>query len=234
VRRVARRLGRLAGNTRLLTLIGVGSLAAGGADAAPAPILFKLTVVATVHSEWDHTGVPSPAGGCERIVRSEGFRDVRFRTAKPTLIRVANGRVLPATVRGLTGTVALAGANTVRDVCGTETKEAIQDCVTTRRSFRGATLGVLSTRAGSITLRPARRVRLRTVNCPQEPADVVRAPLGPVPGPLHVSTAALASKKTANITLTASASRRIDYAPVEQGTLQHRAVWKLTLSRVQP
>ena len=172
MRRVARRLGRLAGNAGLLTLIGATSFSAAGADAGPAPTFFKLTIVATAHAEWDHTGAPAASGDCQRTVRSEGFRDVRFRTAKPTLIRVANGRVLAGTVRRLTGTVVLAGANTVSDMCGTDTKQAIQDCVTTRRSFRAGTIGVLSMRAGSITFRPVRNVRLRTVTCPQEPAEV--------------------------------------------------------------
>jgi hypothetical protein len=35
------------------------------------------------------------------------------------------------------------------------------------------------------------------------------------------------------LTLTASASRRVGYGPVEQGTLTHRSAWKLTLVRVQ-
>jgi hypothetical protein len=206
---------------------------AAHASAKPAPALFKLTVVATAHAEWDHTGAPAAAGDCERAVRSEGFRDARFRTAKPTLIRVVGGRVLAATVRGLTGTVVLAGANTVSDVCGTETKQAIQDCATTRRSFGGGTMGVLSTRPGSVTLRPVRNVRLRTATCPEEPADVVRTPLGPMPGPLRISTAALANKRVSHLTLAASASRRVGYGPVEQGTLTHRSAWKLTLVRVQ-
>jgi hypothetical protein len=232
VRRVARRLGRLAGNAGLLTLIGATSFSAAGADAAPAPALFKLTVVATAHAEWDHTGAPAGSGDCERTVRSEGFRDVRFRTAKPTLVRVTGGRVLAGTVRGLTGTVVLAGANTVSDVCGMETSQAIQDCVTTRRSFRAGTVGVLSLRAGSITFRRVSNVRLRTVTCPQEPAEVVRAPLGPIPGPLRISAAALANERAPRLTLTASASRRVGYGPVEQGTLKHRSAWKLTLVRV--
>jgi hypothetical protein len=215
-------------------LVGVFAvcITAAHASAKPAPALFKLTIVATGHAEWDHTGAPAAAGDCERTVRSEGFRDVRFRTAKPVLVRVVGGRVLAGTVRGLTGTVVLAGANTVSDICGAETKQAIQDCVTTRRSFRAGTTGVLSIRPGSITFRPVRHVRLRTVDCPQEPAEVVRAPLGPIPGPLRISTAALANERVPRLTLTASASRRVGYGPVEQGTLRHRSAWKLTLVRV--
>jgi hypothetical protein len=232
VRRVARRLGRLAGNAGLLTLIGVTSFSAAGADAAPAPAFFKLTVIGTAHAEWDHTGAPAASGDCERTLRSEGFRDVRFRTAKPALIRVVGGRVLAGTVRGLTGRVVLAGANTVSDVCGMEMKQAIQDCVTTRRTFRAGRMGVLSMRAGSVTFRSVRNVRLRTATCPQEPAEVVRAPLGPIPGPLRISTTVLANDRVPRITLTASASRRVHYGPLEQGTLKHRSAWKLTLVRV--
>jgi hypothetical protein len=221
---------------KYIVLVGVFvvCITAARASAKPAAALFKLTIVATAHAEWDHTGAPAAAGDCERTVRSEGFRDVRFRTAKPALIRVVGGRVPAATVGRLSGTVALAGANTVTDICGTETRQAIQDCVTTRRSFRGGTTRVLSMRAGSITFRPVRDVRLRTVNCPQEPAEVVRAPLGPIPGPLRISTATLANEGVARITLTASASRRVGYGPVEQGTLRHRSAWKLTLLRVHP
>ena len=219
---------------RHTVLIGVIVVctAAAHASAEPAPTLFKLTVVATAHAEWDHTGLAVASGDCERTVRSEGFRDVRFRTAKPTVVRVARGRVLAATIRGLTGTVVLSGANTLSDVCGQETKEAIQDCATTRRSFRSATVGVSSRRPGSVTLGPLRQLRLRTINCPQEPADVIRTPLGPIPGPLR--TTALANPRVLHLTLTASASRRIGFGPAEQGTLQQRSRWKLTFDRVQP
>jgi hypothetical protein len=210
------------------------SFAAAHASASPAPSLFKLSIVATAHAEWDHTGVPSPFGDCDRTIRSEGIRTTRFRTAKPALIRVVDGRVLAGTVRGLTGTVTLSGANTVTDLCGPEMKEAIQDCVTTKRSFRAGTMGVVSTQRGSITLRPVRNVRLRTSLCPREPAEVVRPPVGPVPGPLHVSTVTLANKRVTHITLTASASRTLNFGPVEQGVLRQRSAWKVMLERVQP
>jgi hypothetical protein len=218
---------------RHTVLIGVivVCIAAAHASAEPAPALFKVSIVATAHAEWDHTGLATASGDCARTVRSEGFRDVRLRTAKPTVVRVAAGRVLGATVRGLTGTVVLSGANTLSDVCGLETKQAIQDCATTRRSFRSATIGVSSTRPGSVTLGRLRQLRLRTINCPQEPADVLRTPLGPIPGPL--SLAALANPRVLHLTLTASASRRISFGPAEQGTLQQRSKWKLTFDRVQ-
>jgi hypothetical protein len=221
---------------RYIVPVGVlaASFAAAHASASPAPTLFKLSIVASAHAQWDHTGVSSPFGDCDRTIRSEGIRNTRFRTAKPSLIRVVDGRVLAGTLRGLTGTVTLSGANTVTDVCGPETREAIQDCVTTKRSFRGGTIGVVGLQQGSITLRPVRNVRLRTITCPREPAEVVRTPVGPVPGPLRVSAAALANKRIARITLTGAASRTLNFGPVERGTLRQRSAWRLTLQRVQP
>jgi hypothetical protein len=230
---LALRVQRAAGYTVPVGVLAA-CFAAAHASAGPAPSLFKVSIVATAHAEWDHTGVSSPFRDCDRTVRSEGIRNTRFRTAKPSVIRVVDGRVLARTVRGLTGTITLSGANTVTDVCGRETKEAIQDCVTTKRSFRGGTIGVVGTRPGSITLRPVRNVRLRTSSCPREPAEVVRTPVGPIPGPLRVSTATLANTRVARITLTASASRRLNFGPVEQGTLRQRSAWRLTLERVQP
>jgi hypothetical protein len=218
----------------VVAVLAVGFSVAADASPAPAPALFKLSIVGTAHAEWDHTGLPAPSGDCQRTIRSEGVRNARFRTAKPTVVRVVGGRVQAATIGALTGTVVLSGANRISDVCGVETKQAIQDCATTRRSFRAATMGVLSTRPGSVTFRPVRNLRLQRSTCPQEPAQVVRAPLGPIPGPLRISAAALANPRVSHITLTASASRRVRYGPVEQGTLAHRSAWKLTFERVRP
>jgi len=227
-------MNRVARHTLLIGVL-VAGIAAAHASAEPAgPARFKLSIVGTAHAEWDHTGLPAPSGDCQRTIRSEGLRNARFRTTKPTVVRVVGGRVQAGTIRALTGTVVLSGANTVSDVCGVDRTQAIQDCATTKRSFRGATIGVLSTRAGSVTFRPVRNLRLRTSTCPQEPAEVVRAPLGPIPGPLRISTAALANPRVAHITLTASASRRVVYGPVERGTLEHRSAWKVTFERVRP
>lgn len=218
----------------LVVLIGIVCLMAASAAAAPAPAVFRLSISGTAHQEWDHTAAPTPAGDCMRTVRSEGIRDVRLHTARPALIRVAAARVLRVDVRRLSGTVSLSGANTISDACGTERRETIQDCVMTKRSFKGGSLGLLSRKAGSITLLPARNVHLRNVTCPREPADVAAAPLGPVPGPLRVSTATLANRRIARITLTASASRRRTYGAPEAGRIEQRSVWTLTFTRVQP
>ena len=74
-----------------------------------------------------------------------------------------------------------------------------------------------------------RLARVRSCTYPREPVDVVRAPLGPVPGLLHVSTANLANER---ITLTASKTRRVRFGSLEAGTLTHRSARKLTLERV--
>ena len=232
MRRAAGRLGRLARNACLLTLVGITSVFAATANAAPEPATFKLSISGTAHAEWDHTAAPVPAGDCVRTTRSEGFRDVRFRTARPTVVRVVDKRVLAATIRRLAGTVTLAGANTVTDMCGAESRQAIQDCATTRRSFGKGTVSAVSRRAGSLTFGRIRNTRLRTSTCPREPAEVVSTPLGPVPGPLRISTSALANPRIARITLTATASRTVTYGPEASGTLEHRSAWKVTLQRV--
>ncbi len=196
--------------------------------------MFRLTISGTAHQEWDHTGASVPAGDCEQTVRSEAIRDVSFRTAHPLVVRFA-GRVLAATtVRGLTGTVKLSGANTTTQICGSERTESIADCAQTRRTFKGGTIGVVGPRAGTIRLGPFRNVRLRTASCPREPADVLEAPLGPIPGPLHLRVGTVTNPRIARITLTASASRRKTYGAPEAGTLEQRASWKVTLSRVRP
>jgi len=216
----------------LLVLLVATCVLAAHASAAPAPALFRLSITGTAHGEWDHTGVPTQFEGCDRTVRSEGIRDVRFRTARPALVRVINGRLSAATVRGLTGTVTLAGANTTTDACATgEGREAIADCAQTKRGFKNATIAVVGGR-GTLTLRPVRNARLRTSNCPHEPADVVRAPLGPLPARLRVSARALTDHGVARVTLTASKTGTVDYGPLESGRLHHRSAWKITLERV--
>lgn len=171
---------------------------------------------------------------CEHTVRAEGIRDVRFRTARPVLVRFDGARLLPVRVRGLRGTGTVAGANTVTDICGNGRTQAIQDCVLTKQAFKGGSIGALSARAGSITLRALREVRLQTISCPQEPAEVLAAPLGPVPGPLRLPVAALRNRRIAHVTLTASASRGKKYGSPEDGTLEQRAAWTLTFTRVRP
>ena len=217
----------------LLAALAVTCAVAVRAEAARTPALFKLSISGTAHAEWDHTGAPAPFEGCERTVRTEGIRDVRFKTRSPALVRVQNGRLSAATVRGLTGTVTLGGANTTTDVCSTgEGRQAIADCARTTRAFRTATVAFVGDRRGVLTLRPVRNARLGVSTCPREPAEVVAAPLGPVPGPLHFSTAALADEGIARIMLRASKTRRVTYGSPQSGRLEHRSAWRITLVRV--
>jgi len=192
-----------------------------------------VSVSGTAHDVWNFTGAPSVAGGCERTVQTEGIRDVRFRTTRPTVVRVRSGRILATTFRNFAGTVTLAGANTTSVTCGEERTQTIADCAQTRRSFSKATVGARSARPGSITL-GAVRATLRRSDCPLEPSDVRRQPLGTIPGPLRISTNSLANPRLARITVRVSASRRTNYGPLEQGTLQQRSSWRVTLVRLSP
>jgi hypothetical protein len=213
--------------------MGLVCCAATSASAAPAPLVFRLTISGTATADFDHTGAPVASGGCTISLRSEGSRSAEFRSARATLIRFVAGRVQKVDVRGLPGTVELTGQNEVKEVCGgTETPTALP-CADSTRTFMDARTTLSSTKSGSITLRPL-RVRLRRSECPNEPDDVAAAPLGPVPGPLRISTANLANRKIARITLTASASRRKTYGSPEAGTLRQRATWRLTFTRVRP
>jgi hypothetical protein len=167
-------------------------------------------------------------------VRSEGERSVQFRTTRPTLVRVVSGRFLRAELRHVAGTVALAGPNTLNEVCGTTETHTAQSCAKTNRLFSGGTTTVSSPRAGTIALRPVGNIRLRRIECPEEPADLAVTPLGPVPSPLHISVATLNKKRITKITLTASASRRRKYGVPEKGTLVQRSKWTFTFVRVEP
>jgi hypothetical protein len=233
VRRAQGRLGRLERDAGLLALTGVVCFAATSASATPAPAVFRLTISGTATADFDHTSAPVASGACEVSLRSVGSRSASFRSTRPTVIRIVAGRVQKVEVRAVVGTVNLTGENTSNEACsGLETHTA-QPCADTTRTFRDARTTLSSTKAGSITLRPL-RIRLQRSECPREPDEVVAAPLAPVPGPLRVSTATLANRRIARITLTASASRRTNYGSPEAGTLQQRAAWTLTFKRVRP
>jgi hypothetical protein len=216
----------------LLSLAGVVCAAASGAAAAPAPTLYRVTVSGTAHQEWDHTAAPVTEGGCERTQRSEGIRRVTFRTKASAILRVSGGRFLPADLGAVAGAVSLVGANTDKEVCGTVGMESIADCAPTKRSFAGARLRVAGPAPGVLVVRSVRNVRLRRAQCPREPAEVVRAPLGPIPITLRVSTRTLANPRVVRITLTARATRTTTYRAPEAGTQEVRSAWALTLVRV--
>jgi hypothetical protein len=235
VRRAASRLGRLAGDAGLLALTGFlcCTPASASATASPAPALFRLTISGRATADFDHTTAPEVSEGCETSERSEGVRTAQFRSRRPTVVRIVGGRVQAVGVRAIAGTVTLTGPKTLNEVCATGETHTIKPCAKTTRIFRDARTTVLSTKPGSLTLRPL-RLRLQRIECPREPDDLVAAPLGPVPGPLQLSVAALARERITRLTLTASATRHKGYAAPEQGTIVQRSHWTLTFERIRP
>ena len=145
-------------------------------------------------------------------------------------MRFIGGRLQGVVVHGLEGTVKLSGTNTQNVDCRTGQMPPPERCAETTRRFTNARVTLSSTAAGSITIRPP-RVALRSARCPQEPGDVVALPLGPPPGPLHISVATLTRSRATRITLTASARRTKNYASPEAGFVRQRTAWKLTLVR---
>ena len=75
------------------------------------------------------------------------------------------------------------------------------------------------------------RVDLRRIQCPREPDEVVALPLGPAPGPLHLSLATLTNPRTTKVTLSASAQRTKNYGAPEKGFVHQRTAWSVTLVR---
>ena len=227
-------LGPLRRNVRLLGPLGVACVVAAHASAAPAPTLFRLTIVGTVHQEWTFTAAPVTSGDCRRTETSEGIRSVSFRTAVPVTVRLSSGRVLPVKVRRIAGTVTLAGANTTEASCGGDVGTSkIADCAQTRRAFTGASVHVVSPRPGFIALNGIANVRLATADCPREPPDVVRSPLGPALNLLRLPKAALTEGRLARINLHASRTQRKIYGSPEKGRLTESAGWTLTFVRVK-
>jgi hypothetical protein len=226
-------LRRLAKNWGLLGGIGAACALAAQASAAPAPALFRLSITGTANHVWSHTTAPKQTGNCSRTEMSEGIRSVQFRTKEPVLVRLIRGRVLPADVRNLTGTVTLGGANTIAERCGDVGTGRIADCAQTKRSFSGARLRVSSPRAGFLELGLVRNVRLRRSDCPVEPAQVTRRPLGPELSALRLPEEVLGQRRVSRITMRASRTRTTSYAAPEDGSLQERAEWSLTF-RAKP
>jgi hypothetical protein len=226
VRGVAGGLGRLARDAGVLGVIGGACFAAAGAaaDAAPTPQVFALTISATLRADFDRTD-------CDAASRAAGIRTATFRSSRPTLVRFVGGRIQTVVIRGLTGAVKLSGTNTQSVVCGGTTPSEPQPCASTTRRFATAQVVFSSAGVGAIAIRPP-RVAVRRVGCPAEPNDFVALPLGPAPGPLHLSIPKLTSSRTSRITLTASARRTKNYAAPEAGFLRQRAAWKFTFARI--
>lgn len=227
-------LGRLRRNLGLLCLVGIACSAAAHASAAPAPTLFRLTIVGTAHQEWSVTAAPIVTGECRRTETSEGIRSATFRTRAPVTVRIAAGRLLPVVVRGIQGKVTLAGANTTKETCGEAGTSKIADCAQTMRAFTRATVHATSSRPGIVTLKGIANVRLATADCPIEPADVVSRPLGPPLNLVRLPKETLTGQKLASIKLSATRSRHKVYGSPQQGRLVERVEWTLKLVRVHP
>jgi hypothetical protein len=206
---------------------------AAHASASSGPTRFRLTIVGTVEQEWTFTAAPVVSGDCRRTETSEGIRSVSFRTTVPVTVRLAAGRVLPVDVRRIAGTVTLAGANTTEEICGGVGTSKIADCAQTRRSFTGASVHAASPRRGFISLNRIANVRLATADCPREPPDVMRRPLGPALNSLRLPKAALMERRLAGINLHASRTQRTNYGLPEKGRLVESAGWTLTFVRVK-
>jgi hypothetical protein len=230
VRRTAGRLGRLARDAGFLGVVGATSFASAGADAAPGPEVFKLTIRVTAVADFDHTSAPVESAGCATTTQAQGFMTVRFGTRRPVLIRFVAGRAQPVVVRPLDGTAVLRGTNDLAASCASGTTHSPQACRQTIRTFRDAQTTFSSPRPGAVAL-SAVRVTLRPIDCPREPDELRRAVIGRLPSPLSISTATLTAARTKRITLTASAKHTFTYNPPEAGFLQQRAKWTLTFER---
>jgi hypothetical protein len=227
-------LRRLAKNRGLLGLVGLASFFVANASAAPTPALFKLSIRGTANQQWSYTTAPRQTGSCSRTDMSEGIRSVQFRTKAASLVRLVGGRILPADVRSLTGTVTLVGANTIDEQCGDVGTSRIADCVRTTRSFSGGRLRVSSPRPGLLALGTVRGIRMRDSDCPIEPTAVMRRPLGPELSTLRLPEEVLGQARVTRITMRGSRSRTIAYAAPEDGSLKERGEWRLTFVRVKP
>ena len=206
---------------------------AAHASAAPAPTLFRLTIVGTAHDEWSFTAAPAETGDCRRTETSEGIRTARFRTRAPVVVRLLGGRVLPVDVRGLVGTVTLGGANTTEETCGDGGGSGhTADCALSKRAFTGATVHAVSSRPGVVTLNRIANVRLTTAGCPREPPDVRRRPLGPPPDLVRLPREALVEQRVARINLRATRTQHKVYGSPEKGSLDASAEWTLTFVRI--
>jgi hypothetical protein len=126
----------------------------------------------------------------------------------------------------------LHGVNTIDEVCGGTESHRPEFCRATTRTFRGVSARLSGPSRGTIAIALS-RLRLRPIDCPREPDELRQLPLGRVPGPIHISTDALASIRTTRIRLTASAARAVTYGSPDGGLLQQRSAWTFTFARVR-
>jgi hypothetical protein len=226
------KLRRLRLHLGLVGLLGVACVVVAHAAAAPAPTLFRLTIVGTAKQDWTYTAPSVAEGGCSRSAISQGSRRATFRSMAPTMVRLLGGRILAASINGIRGTVTLSGANTTAEACGTVVTRKNTDCAPTTRTFRGAAARLASPQPGFASISSVTNVRLATATCPNEPLDVRQRPLGPATKNLRLPRAALAEKKLGSITLRRSRNQRTTYGLPEQGRLDESAQWTLRFVRV--
>ncbi|MDX6409565.1 MAG: hypothetical protein QOE13_2636 [Gaiellaceae bacterium] len=220
-------------NVGLLGLVGVGCVTAAHAFAAPAPTLFRLTIVGTAHQEWSFTAAPEETGDCRRTETSDGSARASFHTRAPVIVRLAGGRVLPVDVKGVVGTVTIGGGNTTEETCGGVGTSEIADCVRSKRAFTGARVHLASPRPGVVKATGAVNVRLATVSCPREPVDVRRGPLGPPLNIVRLPSQALREQRLGRMTLRASRTQHKVYGSPQSGTLVARTDWTLKFVRAK-
>jgi hypothetical protein len=216
-----------------LCLLGVACVAAAHAAAAPAPTRFQLTIVGTANQHWSYTAPPTVDGDCIRASTSNGTRTAKFRTTKPVTVKLSGGRVLPVSIGGIRGTVTLDGTSTTDETCGTTIIHGkAENCAQTKRSFFGASVRLVSSVPGFVSVGAVTKVRLAPSACPVEPLDVRRRPLGPATKLLRLPKEALHERKLARITLRSSRNQRTAYGSPERGRLDESARWTLTFVRV--
>jgi hypothetical protein len=225
-------VGRLRLQLGLLGLLGVACVVAAHAAATPAPTRFRLTIVGIANQHWSYTAPPVVDGNCTHAVTSKGTRTSRFRTTAPTTVKLSGGRVLPVSIGGMAGTVTLDGKTTTDETCGTTISGKTDDCVQTKRSFAGASVRLVSSVPGYVSVASVKNVRLAPSACPVEPFDVRRRPLGPATKVLRLPKEALRERRLARITLRSSRSQRTAYSSPARGRLDESARWTVTFVRV--
>jgi hypothetical protein len=179
------------------------------------------------------TAAPVVSADCRRTETSEGIRTATFRTRVPIVVRVVGGRLLPVDVGGILGKVTLTGANTTDEICGVDGTSKIADCARTTRAFSGATVHVDSPRPGVAALKAITQVRLRVADCPREPVDVRRRPLGPPLNLVQLPKETLMEQKLARINVHTTRKRQKTYGSPEQGRLTETVEWTLKFVRVE-
>ena len=82
-----------------------------------------------------------------------------------------------------------------------------------------------------LTLTAVRNVQLEAPDCPTEPIEVRRRPLGPLSKLLRLPKAVLRERRLARITVHASRTQRTDYRPPQNGGLTETGMWTFLFVR---